>query len=221
MHRLALRSLVLAATALLLTTAACDSGQPKADAGKKADAGAADAAKADDGAAEGDKADGAAADAGDAADAGADTTATAGATADAGETTGAEGDESDDGGETGEPIPAAGEEGGDAPPPVDDKKPATDKTEKKPAADKTPAVAKIDGKPLFETKCKSCHGLDGKGDTTIGKKVDIPSLVKTKLGKAKIVTLVTNGVADTKMKAFKDKLSKEEIDAVSDYVKKL
>ncbi|PRQ05050.1 c-type cytochrome [Enhygromyxa salina] len=210
MHRLAIRSLVLAATALLLTTAACDSGEPKADGAKKAD-GAAEPAKADDGAAEADKADGAA-EAGVAAEAGAAGTEPA-------EATGADAaDETDDGGgdETGEAAPAAGEEGGDAPPPADDKP-----VEKKPAADKAPAVAKIDGKPLFESKCKSCHGIDGAGDTTIGKKVEIPSLVKTKLGQAKIVSTITNGVPDTKMKGYKDKLSKEQIDAVAAYVKKL
>ena len=27
-----------------------------------------------------------------------------------------------------------------------------------------------DSKALFESKCKTCHGVDGKGDTTMGKK---------------------------------------------------
>jgi hypothetical protein len=213
MHRLALRSLVLAAAALLMTTSACDSGDTKADGGKKADAGAADAAdaaKVDDGAADGAEPDEvvAAADEAGAAEAGAP---------EAGAGTGGEvaaaGDGAEGAGETGEAVPAAGEEdGGEDKPEV---------TTKKPPPDKEPVVAKIDGKPLFETKCKSCHGIDGKGDTTIGKKVEIPSLVKTKLAKGKIVSTINDGVPDTKMKGYKDKLSKDEIDAIAVYVKKL
>ena len=82
------------------------------------------------------------------------------------------------------------------------------KTEPKPD-DKAPA-AKIDAKALFEGKCKSCHGSDGKGDTTIGK-----------ISKSDAVKKITDGVPDTKMKGYKDKMTKEEIDAVAAYVKKL
>ncbi len=63
--------------------------------------------------------------------------------------------------------------------------------------------------------------MDGKGDTTIGKKVEIPSLSKTKLGKAKIAKTITDGVSGTKMKPYKEKLSSDEIQAVSSFVKKL
>lgn len=31
-------------------------------------------------------------------------------------------------------------------------------------------VSAQDGKALYESKCKSCHGVDGKGDTVMGKK---------------------------------------------------
>jgi mono/diheme cytochrome c family protein len=217
MHRLALRSLVLAATALLMTTSACDAGDTKADGAKQADAGAADAAKVEDGATGSEPDDDAKPDevvaAADEAGAAADE---AGA-ADAGEVAAAD-DGAEPAVETGEAVPAAGEEDGDDDEPeVADKQPPADK----PPADKEPVAAKIDGKPLFESKCKSCHGIDGAGDTTIGKKVEIPSLVKTKLGKAKVISTITDGVPDTKMKAYKDKLSKDEIDAIAVYVKKL
>ncbi|PRQ04417.1 Cytochrome c6 [Enhygromyxa salina] len=216
MYRRALQSLFVAATALLLTTTACDAGgEAKADVGKKTSDKAADEGKAaDDGKAEGEAAAGAEAGAEVAAEAGAEPAAEAGAEP-AAETGGdATGDAP---GETGEAAPAAAEgDGGDKPADggASEKKPADD-------GDKAAAGPKIDGKPLFEKKCKSCHGIDGKGDTTIGKKVDMPSLVKTKLSKAKIVALITDGVPDTKMKAFKTKLSKDEIDAVAAYVKKL
>jgi mono/diheme cytochrome c family protein len=84
-----------------------------------------------------------------------------------------------------------------------------------------PTAAKIDGKAIFNEKCDSCHGADGKGETTIGKKVNIPSLVGTKLSKSKIISTTENGVPDTKMKGFKDKLSADEIEAVAVYVTKL
>jgi mono/diheme cytochrome c family protein len=84
-----------------------------------------------------------------------------------------------------------------------------------------PTAAKIDGKAIFNEKCDSCHGADGKGETTIGKKVNIPSLAGTKLSKSKIISTTENGVPDTKMKGFKDKLSADEIEAVAVYITKL
>ena len=222
MLRSAIRTLFVAA-ALLLTTTACDKGadtkagakddkkaepaandtkmtdpEPPADTGPMpaddgaaAEAGAAEAGAAEAGAAEGDKDDDADGDKDDDADGDKDDDA--------------DGDKDDD------------DDGDDDD--GDEKAPA--KADPKPAPDKPTSVAKVDGKPIFETKCKSCHGLDGKGDTTIGKKVEIPSLAGTKLSQSKAVSVITNGVADTKMKAYKDKLSKEEIDAVAAYVRKL
>jgi mono/diheme cytochrome c family protein len=113
--------------------------------------------------------------------------------------------------------------------PADAKKPADSSTStKKPTTtdDGGGAAPGVDGKELYLGKCKSCHGPDGKGDTSMGKKVreaggEFPSLAGTKLAKAKIVEIVENGVPDTKMKGYKDKLSKDEIDAIAGYVKKL
>lgn len=70
-------------------------------------------------------------------------------------------------------------------------------------------------------KCKTCHGADGAGDTGIGKKLNIPSIKKTKLSKSKINKIISNGVSGTKMKAFKGKLTDEEIAGVTAFVKKL
>jgi mono/diheme cytochrome c family protein len=210
MYRRAIRTLFVAA-ALLLTTTACDSGgdAKKPDTKKAA---ADDGAKADDGGVKAD--DGGAAEAG--ADSGTPVAAEAGGEAGAGETGAAAvaetGGEDVAAGETG--AAAVAEDDGGKEEPV---KPPPDK----PEPEKPEPVAKVNGKPIFEAKCKSCHGIDGKGDTTIGKKVDIPSLSKTSLSKSKIVSVVESGVPDTKMKAYKDKLSKEEIDAVAAYVKKL
>jgi mono/diheme cytochrome c family protein len=81
------------------------------------------------------------------------------------------------------------------------------------------------GKPIFGKKCDNCHGAKGNADTKIGKKHEIPDWTKPgwkgKWSQAKIEKVVTNGIADTKMKAFKGKLSAEEIKAVSAYAMSL
>ena len=88
-------------------------------------------------------------------------------------------------------------------------------------ADKTPA---IDGKPLYDSKCKVCHAADGKG-TAAMKKNNIPDMSdkgwQGKNSKAVVTKAITSGIDGTKMKSFKDKLKPEEIDAVAAYVKKL
>jgi len=92
---------------------------------------------------------------------------------------------------------------------------------KKAPADKAPT---IDGKPLYDSKCKVCHAADGKG-TVAMKKNDIPDMSdkgwQGKHSKAVVNKAITDGIDGTKMKSFKDKLKPEEIDAVAAYVKKL
>lgn len=91
----------------------------------------------------------------------------------------------------------------------------------KPAADAAP---KIDAKPLYDKYCKVCHAPDGKG-TEAMKKNNIPDMTdkswQSSHSKAKIIAAITDGIEGTKMKAFKDKLSKEEIDAIAAFVKKM
>ena len=101
---------------------------------------------------------------------------------------------------------------------------ATDTTpEVKPTKPK-PAAPAIDGKPLYDRHCKACHAPDGKGTESM-KKNNIPDLTdrawQSSHGKGKIVDVLNRGVDGTKMKAFKDKLSADEIAAVAAYVKKL
>ncbi|MEZ4428361.1 MAG: cytochrome c [Nannocystaceae bacterium] len=133
--------------------------------------------------------------------------------------TGGETEGGDEGGD--EAAEDGGDEEGDE---KGDSKAADKKADKK-AADKKPekkdAGPKIDGKPLFVSKCKSCHGDDGKGKTTIGEKLKIPSLAGSKLSQAKLIDKIANGVDGTKMKAFKGKLSDDEIKAIAAHIKKL
>jgi cytochrome c553 len=215
MHRRAIRTLFVAA-ALLLTTTACDKGGDTKDVKKAGDK---KAPEADD------KAE-VAAEAG--AEAGKPEPAEPEPAAEAGTPPAEEGGEVAPPADTGAPAAEAGDDkdGGEKdPPPTKDggDKDGGEKAEKDPPKDSggDSTAAKIDAKSLFDGKCKSCHGADGKGDTTIGKKVNIPSLAGTKLGKDKIISTIENGVADTKMKGYKDKLSKEEIEALAGYVKKL
>lgn len=87
-----------------------------------------------------------------------------------------------------------------------------------------PAADLAKGKTLYEAKCKVCHGLDGKG-TEAQKKNKIPDMTvadwQSKHDNAAVVKAVAEGIEGTKMKAFKDKLKPEEIDAVAAYVKTL
>ena len=123
--------------------------------------------------------------------------------------------------DTAAPDTKSGETAGDVKAP-DAKAPDAKATDpKKPPESK---VAAIDGKPLYEAKCKSCHAIDGKG-TEAMKKKDIPDMTdkgwQTAHSKAKVIDAVTKGIEGTPMKSFKDKLKAEEIEAIAVYVKKL
>jgi mono/diheme cytochrome c family protein len=211
MQRLVLQSVLAAASALfILSATACDKGAEKKTDNK--------VEKTDDKA--GDKTDVAAAEAGEPEPAGTTTTTTTGAVEPPAETDGGE-PAGETGGETGGAVaPPDGDSGKEPDAKTDSTKTDSTKTDPKPDT-KPDETAKIDAKALFDGKCKSCHGADGKGDTTIGKKVNIPSLAGTKLSKADAVKKIADGVPDTKMKGYKDKLSKDEIDALAAYVKKL
>lgn len=111
---------------------------------------------------------------------------------------------------------------------ADDKKEDTKKTPKEPKPDEgktDPAPSGVDGKDLFGKKCKSCHGATGDGKTKIGQENDIEDWTqagwKGKWPESKVVDIVTNGKAGTKMKPFKDKLTADEIKAVSKYARSL
>jgi mono/diheme cytochrome c family protein len=74
-----------------------------------------------------------------------------------------------------------------------------------------------DGKAIFASKCTVCHGADGKGQSTMGKKLGVKDLTVTKLSPADVEGTVTKGKG--KMTPFEGKLSAEEIKAVAAFVK--
>lgn len=78
---------------------------------------------------------------------------------------------------------------------------------------------------IWKAKCKNCHGETGKGDTREGKKHKVPDMTterwQSRHDEAEIKNAIMNGVKDTKMKAFKDKYTEEEIDGLVKYVRSL
>jgi len=84
------------------------------------------------------------------------------------------------------------------------------------AALASPALA-ADGKEIFAKRCVACHGADGKGTSTMAKKLGVKDLTVTKLSAAQIEEMVTKGKG--KMTPFGTRLSPEEIKAVAAFVK--
>jgi len=78
------------------------------------------------------------------------------------------------------------------------------------------------GESLFKSKCAMCHGADAKGETPMGKALKIPDLhseAVQKLGEAGLQQVITKG--KNKMPAYEDKLSKEQIEKLADFVREL
>jgi mono/diheme cytochrome c family protein len=221
-----------------LTAFACDKGgadEKKAD-DKKADAKAADAKddKADEVKADEAKAEAKAEDGTDAKADGAtgDAKADDAAGAEGADETGAAADDSKADAKADDAKADAKADDVKADPKSDDKKADDKKADDKKADDKKPEdtktddkSAKIDAKDLFGKKCKSCHGATGDAKTKLGEKHAIPDWTqpgwKAKWPKPKVVAIIADGEPGTKMKGFKDKLSKDEIDALADYSRKL
>ena len=77
----------------------------------------------------------------------------------------------------------------------------------------------------WSSKCKSCHGEDGKGETKMGKKSKVKDLSagdwQAKHTDAQIRDAIADGIPDTKMDGFKKKLDAAQIDALVKYVRSL
>jgi cytochrome c6 len=79
-----------------------------------------------------------------------------------------------------------------------------------------PLARAEDGAALYQSKCKMCHGADGKG-SPVGIKMGAKDLTVTKLSEAEIAKTVEEGRG--KMTPFKGKLEPAQIQAVAKYVK--
>ncbi|HEX6804054.1 MAG TPA: cytochrome c [Terriglobales bacterium] len=78
------------------------------------------------------------------------------------------------------------------------------------------------GKATFKSKCVLCHGLDGSGNTPLGKQLQAANLRSKdvqKLSDEKLHQVVHDGQAN--MPSFADQLSDDEINQVIKYVRVL
>jgi len=78
-----------------------------------------------------------------------------------------------------------------------------------------------DAKTIFEAKCASCHGKDGRGKTLKGKLIHARNLTDAKwqndVSDERLFNSISNGRG--KMPDFKKKLSEQEIDQLVAYVR--
>jgi len=77
---------------------------------------------------------------------------------------------------------------------------------------------------VWKAKCKGCHGEDGKAKTKVGAKENIADFTSPEWQKnnsdAEIRKVISEGSEkNSKMKAFKDRLTPTEIDALVTYVR--
>lgn len=89
------------------------------------------------------------------------------------------------------------------------------------------SVLAADAKPNWDKHCLKCHGADGKGQTTMGKKLKVKDYtdaeVQKKFKDEDILKIVKEGKKEgdkTLMKAFKDELSEQAIKDLAAYVRK-
>jgi len=85
----------------------------------------------------------------------------------------------------------------------------------------TPLAAQ-DGPSLFKSKCAMCHGADGKGDSAMGKRLNVRDLGSAEVQKqtdAELTTIITKGKG--KMPPFEGKLTAEQVGQVVGYIREL
>ena len=80
-----------------------------------------------------------------------------------------------------------------------------------------------DGKELFVKICAQCHSKDGTAQTPAAKKLGVKDLSQSKLSDDQIEEMIREGKLDqkkeSKMPAFKDKISAEELKSLVTVVK--
>lgn len=85
----------------------------------------------------------------------------------------------------------------------------------------TPAAAD-DAAGLYKTKCAACHGADGKGETTMGKKFGLKDLASPdvqKMSDDELATTIADG--KEKMPSYKKSLKPEQIKDLVGYIRSL
>jgi mono/diheme cytochrome c family protein len=78
-----------------------------------------------------------------------------------------------------------------------------------------PMAYAADGAAIYKSKCATCHGADGKGQTPMGTKMGLRDLGSPDVQKQTDKQLYDwTAAGKGKMPAYKDKLSDEEIKAL-------
>ena len=84
-------------------------------------------------------------------------------------------------------------------------------------------VAVKDTQDIWDKRCVFCHGADGQSQTKKGRQYQAPNFIKAKWQKhttdQEIVEAITDGVPKSKMPAFRDKLSAEEIQSMVPFLR--
>jgi len=86
----------------------------------------------------------------------------------------------------------------------------------------TLSSAAQDAAATYTSKCKMCHGADGKGDTPVGKKMGIRDLTSADVQKAsdaELTGIIKKG--KNKMPAYDGKLKDSEIKDLVAYIRKM
>ncbi len=83
-----------------------------------------------------------------------------------------------------------------------------------------------DAKTVYEKNCAACHAKDGTGNTPAGKKLGVKDYtdpaVQAAMKDDEMIKAIKDGIKDgdkTKMKAFGDKLSADDVKALVAYVR--
>ena len=75
---------------------------------------------------------------------------------------------------------------------------------------------------VFKSKCASCHGADGKGDTPAGKKMNVKDLASDDVQKqsdADLAGVIEKGKKP--MPGYEGKLTKDQIDGMVKWIRTL
>lgn len=72
---------------------------------------------------------------------------------------------------------------------------------------------------LYVSKCARCHGANGRGETQLGREMDIPDLTTSGMSSKRMAQVIAKGDGD--MPAFAKKLKATQIASLVKYVKNL
>jgi mono/diheme cytochrome c family protein len=78
-----------------------------------------------------------------------------------------------------------------------------------------PSTLLADGAAVYKAKCVACHGVDGSGNTTVGKNLKLRPFSSAEVQKntdAELTKVITDGKG--KMPAYGKKLTAEEIQSL-------